>query len=446
MLRFEGVEDTPVPPAQQQSMTSEEAYTRQGAVSVEAASEPPPSSGQPGPFTREIKIWDPSMLPLGATTHNQDTYKAWDVKPTPQSRQPSYMPSPHKCEGTTTAQSAYQAWPLERPPPPSARAPAPTSPHKFSATTHNQDTYKAYDVKPTPQSRQPAYMPSPHKCEGTTTAQSAYQAWPLERAAQPSGRAPAASSGHKFNAISHNQDTYRAWKIEPVPVARQPSYMPSPHKCEGTTTAAQAYQAWPLERGAAAPRAAVAGPGACSRFEGESESRASYQPKTLPQSLGSPATSSAGLVRPLPFEGQSETSRAFQQPVLLQTHSTMPTLGVVTEGSRFHALIAAGWTPPARGSATFTTVTDLQTEVEIKVVALDPSGSASSQASLGSFTLSGIAPNRVGLPQIVVTFDLSAEMVLLVTAHDRIDDQSKSLVIKDRLPTPPRQRPGSGGL
>ena len=198
-----------MPPAQQQSMTSEEAYTRQGAVSVEAASEPPPSSGQPGPFTREIKIWDPSMLPLGATTHNQDTYKAWDVKPTPQSRQPSYMPSPHKCEGTTTAQSAYQAWPLERPPPPSARAPAPTSPHKFSATTHNQDTYKAYDVKPTPQSRQPAYMPSPHKCEGTTTAQSAYQAWPLERAAQPSGRAPAASSGHKFNAISHNQDTYR---------------------------------------------------------------------------------------------------------------------------------------------------------------------------------------------------------------------------------------------
>ena len=47
---------------------------------------------------------------------------------------------------------------------------------------------------------------------------------------------------------------------------------------------------------------------------------------------------------------------------------------------------------------------------------------------------------------MVVTFELSEEMVLLVTAHDRIDDQYKSLVIKDRLPTPPRQRPASGGL
>ena len=61
-------------------------------------------------------------------------------------------------------------------------------------------------------------------------------------------------------------------------------------------------------------------------------------------------------------------------------------LGVITEGGRFYRLIAAGWTPPTRGSATFTTVTDLQTEVEIKVVALDASGST----SLGSFTL---APN-----------------------------------------------------
>ena len=49
-------------------------------------------------------------------------------------------------------------------------------------------------------------------------------------------------------------------------------------------------------------------------------------------------------------------------------------------------------------------------------------------------------------PQVVVTFELNEEMVLLVTAHDRIDDQCKSLVIKDRLPTPPRERPGSGGL
>ena len=43
--------------------------------------------------------------------------------------------------------------------------------------------------------------------------------------------------------------------------------------------------------------------------------------------------------------------------------------------------------------------------------------------------------------QVVVSFELSEEMVLLVTAHDRIGDQFKSLTIKDRLPTPPRKRP-----
>ena len=88
-------------------------------------------------------------------------------------------------------------------------------------------------------------------------------------------------------------------------------------------------------------------------------------------------------------------------------------------------------------SATFTTVTDNQTEVEIKVVALDAAG----PVTLGSFILQGITPARVGLPQVVVTFELSEEMVLLVTAHDRIDDQFKQLVIKDRLPTPPKERP-----
>jgi molecular chaperone DnaK (HSP70) len=79
----------------------------------------------------------------------------------------------------------------------------------------------------------------------------------------------------------------------------------------------------------------------------------------------------------------------------------------------------------------------MQTEVEIKAVALDAHGST----IIGSFVLAGITPNRVGLPQVVVTFDLSEELVLLVTAHDRIDDQMKQLVIKDRLPTPPRERP-----
>ena len=97
------------------AMAPEEAYTRRGegaGLSVAAASAPTRSprqgpktgTGRPGPFTREIKIWDPSMLPLGATTHNQDTYKAYKIAPAPSSAaQATYMPSPHKCDGTTTS-------------------------------------------------------------------------------------------------------------------------------------------------------------------------------------------------------------------------------------------------------------------------------------------------------------------------------------------------------
>ena len=155
------------------AMAPEEAYTRraEGAgLSVAAASAPTRSprqgpktgTGRPGPFTREIKIWDPSMLPLGATTHNQDTYKAYKIAPALSSAaQATYMPSPHKCDGTTTSAEAYRAWPLERPvPPPSASGRAGGSAHKFEARTHNQDTYKAWPIGPAPSSvAQPTYTP-----------------------------------------------------------------------------------------------------------------------------------------------------------------------------------------------------------------------------------------------------------------------------------------------
>ena len=133
--------------------------------------------------------------------------------------------------------------------------------------------------------------------------------------------------------------------------------MPSPHKCESTTTSAQAYQAWPLETAASAAPAVRAATG--FRFEAETETRLAYQAKPLPQSTGAPATASAGLVRSLPFEGQSESKAAYQ-PVLLRSGApglSMPALGVVTEGGHFHSLIPAASLPPTRGSATFTTVT-----------------------------------------------------------------------------------------
>ena len=67
--------------------------------------------------------------------------------PPPQMQAPAYHPSPHKCQGTTTAQESYPAWKVDALPPPSAQ-PRLVSPHKFTATSHNQDTYRAWKIEP----------------------------------------------------------------------------------------------------------------------------------------------------------------------------------------------------------------------------------------------------------------------------------------------------------
>ena len=437
MLRFEGVEDTPVAPVPHRSMTFEEACERRaggGGVSLPQPETPAPETPADnlgrvaGPFTREIKLWDPSMLPLGARSSSKDDYRAWPLPKAQPSVRAAYQPSPHKCQGTTTSQEAYQAWKVEPAAPPPSQ-PVHASPHKFTATTVNQDTYRAWPLEPPQPSVRAAYQPSPHKCQGTTTSQEAYQAWRIEPAAAPPAQ-PRLASPHKFTATTVNQDMYRAWKLEPAPAARQAVWQPSPHKCEGTTTSSEAYQAWPVQpplQPAATPRSSAG-----LRFEGQTEAQAQFVAKPLPTPMATPAATPA---RSLPFAGESETSAAYKR-VELPT-SVLPALGVLTQGGAFHCLIPAASLPPARRSATFTTVTDNQTEVEIKVVALDAAG----PVTLGSFILQGITPARVGLPQVVVTFELSEELVLLVTAHDRIDDQFKQLVIKDRLPTPPKERP-----
>ena len=243
----DGVEDTPVPSRMaQHSMTFEEAVTSRTPASdvARGRAEPasssvvaPPSVG--GPFTREIKLWDPSMTPLQGTTTNQDTYKAWPVSAVPPSRAPAYVPSPHKCEATTTSAEAYQAWPLERPAPPSAQA-APSNPHRFDGTTTNAESYRAYKIEPAQPSRAPAYVPSPHKCEATTTSAEAYQAWPIERPA-PAAPPQRATPSHRFEGESETKSAYKQMPLPP-PMATPQAPMPRSLPFEGESEMKTAYR------------------------------------------------------------------------------------------------------------------------------------------------------------------------------------------------------------
>jgi molecular chaperone DnaK len=110
-------------------------------------------------------------------------------------------------------------------------------------------------------------------------------------------------------------------------------------------------------------------------------------------------------------------------------------VGVQTQGGLLHVLLPRGVALPASRSAVFTTCEDAQTEVAIKVLALDAADDA---ILLGSFELAGIAPAPTGVPQVVVTLGLSVDGVLHVTAVDRQANRTGQITIRDRMPTPSR--------
>ncbi|MGA8015159.1 MAG: molecular chaperone DnaK [Candidatus Dormiibacterota bacterium] len=93
-------------------------------------------------------------------------------------------------------------------------------------------------------------------------------------------------------------------------------------------------------------------------------------------------------------------------------------LGIMTEGEVNTKLIERNTTIPTAKSQVFSTAADSQPSVEI-VVLQGERPMARDNRILGTFTLDGIPPAPRGMPQIEVTFDIDANGILNVTAHDR---------------------------
>jgi molecular chaperone DnaK len=103
-------------------------------------------------------------------------------------------------------------------------------------------------------------------------------------------------------------------------------------------------------------------------------------------------------------------------------------LGVETLGGVMTRLIERNTTIPARKSEIFSTADDNQPAVEIHVLQGERE-LARDNKSLGHFSLEGIAPAPRGIPQIEVTFDLDANGILNVTAHDRATGREQKITI-----------------
>ena len=104
-------------------------------------------------------------------------------------------------------------------------------------------------------------------------------------------------------------------------------------------------------------------------------------------------------------------------------------LGVEVRGGLFERLIHRNTTIPTRASKDFTTATDGQTEVEIRVVQGERER-AEENALLDEFTLRDIPPAEAGVPRIEVTFAIDTDGIVQVSAEEVTTGQSETITIE----------------
>jgi molecular chaperone DnaK len=104
------------------------------------------------------------------------------------------------------------------------------------------------------------------------------------------------------------------------------------------------------------------------------------------------------------------------------------TLGIETLGGVTTALIPRNTTIPTQKSETFTTASDNQASVDVHVLQGERPMAAENK-TIGRFMLDGILPAPRGAPQIEVTFDIDANGILNVSAHDKGTGKEQKITI-----------------
>ncbi|KAK1282248.1 hypothetical protein QJS10_CPB22g01525 [Acorus calamus] len=114
---------------------------------------------------------------------------------------------------------------------------------------------------------------------------------------------------------------------------------------------------------------------------------------------------------------------------LLLLDVTPLSLGIETLGGIFTKLINRNTTIPTKKSQVFSTASDNQTQVGVKVLQGERQ-MASDNKLLGEFELTGIPPAPRGMPQIEVTFDIDANGIVTVSAKDKNTGKEQVITIR----------------
>ena len=109
-------------------------------------------------------------------------------------------------------------------------------------------------------------------------------------------------------------------------------------------------------------------------------------------------------------------------------------LGIETLGGVMTKLTERNTTIPTRAQQVFSTASDSQPQVEIRVLQGERE-MANDNREIGRFILDGLPPSPRGVPQIEVVFDIDANGILQVSANDKATGREQSIRIE-----------GTGGL